>query len=92
MGRLILTHSTHIEGIIKILNKLVKTDAIKSITPGVLSKTRAKSEKLTLKITRPTVGGFKLVARKGVMAQEIYIITCLDKDELSKKILEVFNS
>ena len=83
MGRLVHTHSTYIDGLIKWLKVLQKTKGIKTITPGVITSTRGRSGLLSLKISRKIVGGFKVIARKGSLVQEIYIVT-----ELSKTMLE----
>ncbi|ABX08771.1 DUF2103 domain-containing protein [Prochlorococcus marinus] len=91
MGRVVLTHSTHIKGLIDILKKLAKNYKIKSITPSVLSKTRSNSPKLKIKLTRKTIGGFKLVARKGSQAQEIYITTKLNESDLLKELESILN-
>ncbi len=82
MGRIVKNHSTHIDGLIKVLTKLAKIDGVNSVTPGVLKRVNSNCEKLTLRISREVRGGFKMVARKGKMAQEVYILTDLLEDEL----------
>ena len=80
MGRLVQNHSTHIEGLIKWLKKIAETPEIKTITPASLSKTNGKGEKLNLKITTATKEGFKLLARKGRLVQEVFLVTNLEKN------------
>ncbi len=84
MGRLVLTHSTYIDGLIKWGKRVAKNKSIKTLTPGVIGKTKGLSENLDIRITRKTLGGYKLVARKGSMYQEIYIVTSLSEDDLKK--------
>ena len=91
MGRLVLNHSTNIEGLIPILKKLALNTNIKSITPAVISRVRGRSSKLIIKLSVKTLNGYKAIARKGKTAQEIFISTDLSKDEL-KNIIDNYNS
>ena len=90
MGRLVQNHSTHIEGLIKWLKRIAASSEIKTVTPASLSKTNGKGEKLILKITVKTNEGYKLLARKGKLVQEVFLVTNLDESEL-KKIIEKTN-
>ena len=90
MGRLVLNHSTNIDGLIPILKKLALNINIKTITPAVISKARGRSSKLTIRLSVKTINGYKAIARKGKTAQEVFISTDLSKDEL-KKLLDVCN-
>ncbi|KGG12502.1 MULTISPECIES: DUF2103 domain-containing protein [Prochlorococcus] len=91
MGRVVLNHSTHINGLIKILKKLSKNEKIKSITPAVISNGKKARPRLELRVTRKVLGGYKLIARKGSMAQVVYIIASLDKPELEELIANNIN-
>ena len=82
MGRLVQNHSTHIEGLIKWLKKIAETDKVKTVTPASLSKTNGRGEKLLIKVTIKTKEGFKLLARKGKLVQEVFIVTTLDEKEI----------
>tara|TARA_Y100001968_G_scaffold322490_1_gene358655 strand:+ start:921 stop:1223 length:303 start_codon:yes stop_codon:yes gene_type:complete len=82
MGRLVQNHSTHIEGLIKWLKKIAVQDEIKTVTPASLSKTNGRGEKLSLKVTVKTNEGYKLLARKGKLVQEVFLVTSLDKKEV----------
>lgn len=86
MGRLVQNHSTHIEGLIKWLKKLAETSEIKTVTPASLSKTNGRGERLVLKITVKTKEGYKLLARKGKLVQEVFLVTGLEKCELTELI------
>ena len=90
MGRLILNHSTNIEGLIPLLEKLALNINIKTITPAVISRARGRSSSLTLRISVKTISGYKAIARKGRTAQEVFISTDLSKDEL-KEIIDIYN-
>ena len=90
LGRLVLNHSTNIEGLIPVLEKLALNINIKTITPAVISRVRVKSSKLIIRLSVKTINGYKAIARKGRTAQEVFISTDLSKDEL-KKIIDVYN-
>ena len=84
MGRLVQNHSTHIEGLIKWLKKIATTYEIKTVTPASLSKTNGRGEILSLKVTVKTNEGYKLLARKGKLVQEVFLVTNLDEIEIKK--------
>ena len=86
MGRLVKNHSTHIEGLIKWLNKIAKNKNVKTVTPASLSKVKGRGEKLVLKITVKTKEGFKLLARKGKLVQEVFLVTNLGEAEIQELI------
>ena len=90
MGRLVLNHSTNIEGLIPILQKLALDINIKTITPAVISRVKGKSSRLIIRLSVKTINGYKAIARKGKTAQEVFISTDLSKDEL-KKIIESYD-
>ena len=91
MGRLVLNHSSNIEGLIPILRKLAFHNKIKTITPAAISRARGKTPKLIIRLSVKTINGYKAIARKGKSAQEVFISTDLSKDEL-KEMLEVYNN
>ncbi|NET30545.1 MAG: metal-binding protein [Cyanothece sp. SIO1E1] len=91
-GRLVWNHSTHIPGLIPILERLTKQRGIQTITPGVISSVRSRAQQLRLKISVPIRGGFKLIARKGKTAQEVFILTSLAQHELEGAIAQVMGS
>ena len=90
MGRLVQNHSTHIEGLIKWLREIAEKDGIKTVTPASLSKTNGRGEKLVIKVTRETNEGFKLLARKGTLVQEVFIVTTLEEKKI-KELIEIAN-
>jgi hypothetical protein len=91
-GRLVLTHSTHIPGLIPILERLTRHLGIQTITPGVIGRVKGHSPQLKLRVSVPIRGGFKLLARHGKTVQEVFIIASLSQDELEgaiERILKV---
>ena len=90
LGRLVLNHSTNIEGLIPILQKLALDINIKTITPAAISNVRGRSSKLIIRLSVKTINGYKAIARKGKTAQEVFISTDLSKDEL-KQIIDTYN-
>ncbi len=82
MGRVVITHSTYIEGLIPILRKVASNERIKTVTPAIITKVRGRSSKLIIRVSAITIGGYKAIARKGQSAQEIFIITDMNANEL----------
>ena len=82
MGRVVITHSTYIDGLIPILKKLAANKRIKTVTPAIISKVRGRTSKLVIRVSVMTIGGYKAIARKGQTAQEIFINTDMEIDEL----------
>jgi hypothetical protein len=79
MGRLVITHSTYLEGLIPLLRRLVRSPEIDTITPAVISRVRGRAPELRLRVSIPITGGWKLVARRGSSAQEVFVVTGLDQ-------------
>lgn len=88
-GRIVWNHSTHLDGLIAILEKLVVYEGIRTITPAVLSRSRSHIPKMKLKVSVPIRGGFKLIARQGKSVQEVFIITDLTQIELEEIISRI---
>ena len=91
-GRLVLNHSTHVQGLIPVLKRLVNARGIQTVTPAVISRARSNAPKLRLKVSVPIAGGFKLLARKGKTVQEVFAITTLTQEELETAIAQVLGS
>ncbi len=85
-GRLVLNHSTHIPGLIPILERLTKLEGIQTITPGVIGRVKGHTPKLKLRVSVPIRGGFKLIARQGKTVQEVFILTVLNQSELEAEV------
>jgi hypothetical protein len=89
MGRLVITHSTYLEGLIPVLKRLVRHPSIETITPAVICRVRGRAPELRLRVSTPILGGWKLVARRGSSAQEVFVITALSDVELELQIAAV---
>jgi hypothetical protein len=85
-GRLVWNHSTHISGLIPVLERLCKQDGIQTITPGVIGRVKGHSPKLLLRVSVPIRGGFKVIARHGKTVQEVFILTTLPQEHLENAI------
>ena len=88
-GRLVWNHSTHLPGLIPILKRLINCPGIRTVTPAVLKRVRSNAQTFRLKVSVPIQGGFKLIARKGKTAQEVFVITELSKNELEDAIAHI---
>ncbi|HEY9762248.1 MAG TPA: DUF2103 domain-containing protein [Trichocoleus sp.] len=91
-GRLVWNHSTHLPGLIPILEKLATLPGIQTVTPGVIANVRAHSPEMRIKVSVPTRGGFKLIARKGKTVQEVFVLTELDQARLEGAIAQAMKS
>lgn len=78
-GRVVLNHSTHAPGLIRFLERLASehADAISAIVPARLATARGHAAQLQLRVTVPTPGGHKLIARAGTTVQECFVVTTL---------------
>ena len=91
MGRLVITHSTYLEGLIPLLKRLVEDPAIDTITPAVIARVKGRSPELRLRVSTPITGGWKLVARRGSSAQEVFVVTALNAEALEERIDQVLS-
>jgi hypothetical protein len=89
MGRLVITHSTYVEGLIPVLRRLAAESAIDTVTPAVISRVRGRSAGLQLRLSTPITGGHKLVARRGTSAQEVFVVTQLNREQLGTVLQKV---
>jgi hypothetical protein len=90
-GRVVWNHSTHLPGLIPVLEQLADLANIGTITPAVIGRAKSNSPKLLLKVSVPIRGGFKLIARKGKTFQEVFVLTQLNQTELEQAIAQVLN-
>ncbi|MFH7245131.1 MAG: DUF2103 domain-containing protein [Spirulina sp.] len=91
-GRLVWNHSTHLPGLIPILEQLLNQPGIGTVTPGVIANVRAHSPELRVKVSVPIRGGFKLIARKGKTVQEVFVLTELDKTGLEAAVAKAIEA
>ena len=92
MGRLVITPSTYLEGLSPLLKRLVRHPRIDTITPAVIARVRGRAPELRLRISAPITGGWKLLARRGSSAQEVFVVTELDAPELEQAIARELGS
>ncbi|OUL20671.1 DUF2103 domain-containing protein [Nostoc sp. 106C] len=85
-GRLVWNHSTHISGLIPILERLCQQHGIQTVTPGVIGRVKSHAPKMQLRVSVPIRGGYKVIARQGKTVQEVFILTTLDQDSLLEAI------
>lgn len=86
MGRVVITHSTYIDGLIPWLKRLSLDKEIRTITPGVINRVKGQCPLLTIRVSVKTLSGYKLVARVARSAQEVFVVTEMSKEELIKRI------
>jgi hypothetical protein len=86
MGRLVVTHSTYLEGLIPLLKQLAAIPGVDTVTPAVISRVRGRSSGLRLRVSTPIIGGHKLVARRGGSAQEVFVVTGWSRDQLQQEL------
>ncbi|MBM5816677.1 MAG: hypothetical protein FJ083_08845 [Cyanobacteria bacterium K_Offshore_surface_m2_239] len=86
MGRVVITHSTYIEGLIPLLRQLAQDPLIGTVTPAVIRRTRGRVARLSLRVSTPITGGHKVNARRGGTAQEVFVLTNLDRERLQQRL------
>ena len=86
VGRLVWNHSTHIPGLIPLLSKLCDVPGVKTVTPGRLAQAKGRPIPLTIRVTVPITGGYKLQARSSGGVQEVFVVTSLSNEELQSAI------
>ena len=86
MGRLVITHSTYVDGLVPLLRRLAQDPRIDTVTPAVIARARGRAPELRLRVSAPITGGWKLVARRGSSAQEVFVVTALTATELEQQI------
>jgi hypothetical protein len=89
MGRLVITHSTYLEGLVAVLRRLADQPGIHTVTPAVISRVRGRCPGLRLRVSAPISGGHKLVARRGSSAQEVFVVTSLSREQLEQRLQEL---
>lgn len=88
-GRVVITHSTYLPGLITLLEELATYPNIQTITPAVISRVKSNAPKFRMKVSVPITGGHKLIARHRKSAQEVFVITTLTKAEIEKAIAHI---
>ena len=86
MGRVVITPRTELEGLIPLLRHLAAAEGIDTVTPAVISRVRGRSPCLRLRVSAPILGGFKLLARRGGSAQEVFVVTTWSREALQERL------
>jgi hypothetical protein len=84
-NRLKIEHSI-IDGLRRVLERLLRNEEIRVIVPGVIKPVRDARGAITIRITVPTQNGWKAIALSAGARQELFISTALDKDRLQAMI------
>ena len=92
MGRVVITHSTYLEGLIPVLQQLARSPGVDTVTPAVISRVRGRAQGLRLKVSTPIRGGHKVLARRGGSAQEVFVITRFTRDQLQERIEQLLQA
>lgn len=82
MGRVVITHSTYIDGLTPLLRRLAQVPGIDTVTPAVICRVKGRSPLLRLRVSAPITGGHKVVARLGTSVQEVFVVTPMDTQAL----------
>ncbi|NJN31192.1 MAG: metal-binding protein [Synechococcales cyanobacterium RM1_1_8] len=85
-GRLVRNHSTNLQGLLPVLDRLRHHPGIATLTPAVIGRARSHAPQFRLKVSVPTQGGFKLIARQGKTFQEVFVTTHLERADLERAI------
>ncbi|QYX31994.1 DUF2103 domain-containing protein [Sphaerospermopsis torques-reginae] len=85
-GRLVWNHSTHLPGLIPILERLCKQNGITTVTPAVIGRVKGHAPQMKLRVSVPIRGGYKVIARQGKTVQEVFVLTQLSQDQLENAI------
>jgi hypothetical protein len=81
-GKLKIEHSI-LDCLRPVLDKLVQSDDIRSVIPGVIRPVRdAKGTVVRIRITVPTQNGWKAIALANGARQELFISTDLTEEAL----------
>ena len=83
-GKLKVEHAI-VEGLRGVLERLLEENpAIRSVIPGVIRPVRDAKGAVNIRVTVPTMNGWKAIALSAGARQELFISTALSKDELEE--------
>ena len=83
LARVVLNHSTHVEGLIGVL-KTVPFSACETLVPGRLKRVKGSGcgSVLTFRVSVPVSGGYRVLAQRGTSLQEVFATTKLSQEAL----------
>jgi len=80
--RLKIEHSI-VDGVRRLLGRLLEDNPeIRSIVPGRIAQVRDAKGKVSVRVTVPTMNGFKAIALSDGARQELFISTAMSQAEL----------
>ena len=85
-GKLKIEHSI-LDDLRPVLERLVASDDIRSIIPGVIRQVRDAKGVVKIRITVPTQNGWKAIGLCNGARQELFISTALTEAELNAALL-----
>jgi hypothetical protein len=85
-GKLKIEHSI-IDGLRPMLERIIQSDEIRSVIPGVIKPVRDARGAVKIRITVPTQNGWKAIALSAGARQELFFSTAASKEELEALIL-----
>ncbi|MBI5083994.1 MAG: hypothetical protein HZB13_05280 [Acidobacteria bacterium] len=83
--RLKIEHSI-IDGLRPVLERLLRSEEIRSVIPGVIRVVRDARGAVKIRVTVPTQNGWKAIALASGARQELFISTALGQAELEELI------
>lgn len=86
-NKLKIEHSI-IDGLRPVLERLVESDAVRLIVPGVIKTVRDARGPVKIRVTVPVQNGWKAIALSAGSRQELFISTALPQPELETLIVE----
>ncbi len=85
-NKLKIEHSI-IDGLREVLERLLaENPRVRSVIPGVIRQVRDARGKIKVRVTVPTMNGWKAIALSAGARQELFISTDLGKEELEAAI------
>ena len=90
--RLKVEHSI-IDGVRDLLERLLADNPeIRAVVPGVIRRVRDARGPVKVRVTVPTVNGWKAIALSAGARQELFISTALTKEELEQALIRALEA
>ena len=86
-NRLKIEHSI-IDGLRRVLERLLRYEEIRVIVPGVIKPVRDARGAIVIRVTVPVQNGWKAIALSAGARQELFISTAVGKERLEQMIQE----
>lgn len=85
-SKVVATHSTYVAHLMASLHSLAQYEDVTRIVPARIYRTRrgGNNAQLHFRITTPVENGFKVLARNGNSAQEVFVYTAADQATLQE--------